>query len=131
MAFTVKVEPTLTGGTDVNLLANGVTASKGAYVFPGGSRLERTSVDVTVGQKGTKAAPLASTGLRVVDTVVTESETCCSVAADQITHDYGVRYPLMSGITAAVAEASLDRYLAVVNSAAFRAAYLNGILPAA
>lgn len=128
MAFSVKVEPTLTGGTDVDLVPSGTGTGK--YVYPGGSRLERTAVDLVVSQKGNAARPVASTGLRVTDTHVAESEGCCSVAADQTVFDLGIRYPLMSGLTDVEVGAALDRFLAVVNSAGFRASVLTGILPA-
>lgn len=128
MSFTVIVAPTLTGGTSVTLVPTG--NGTGKYVYPGGTRLERTEVELFVQQKGTSAKPVASTGLRLTDRKVSESEGCCSVAADTIAFNLGVLYPLMSGIEALDVEGALDRFLAVVNSDEFKAAIMNGVLPA-
>lgn len=130
MSFIVKLEPTLTGGTDVTLVTSGMVAGRASYQFPNAGRLAGCKVSLTVSTKGGKAAPIASTGLHMEDTRVAESEACCTVSAPSVVFDTGVRYGLMDGLTSAQITESVNRYRAVVNSDEFLQAVLTGAIPA-
>lgn len=127
--WTVTLDPTLSGGTPTNLSSSGFAPGKAMYTWPGGSRLEGVSITLTSSQKGSASAPVASTGVKVIDKIIDSSESCCSVTANQIVWDVGVRYPLLSGVDAAAVTASYKKWLAVVSDAEFLTAILDGTFP--
>jgi len=127
--WTVTLEPTLSGGTSTDLTSSGFAPGKAMYTWPGGSRLEGISITLTASQKGTPASPVASTGLKMVDKIIDSSESCCSVSANQIVWDVGVRYPLLTGVDEDAVTESYKKWLAVVSDAEFLTAILNGTFP--
>lgn len=127
--WTITFDPTLTGGTPTNLVSSGYAPGKATYAWPGGSRMSGVTIAVTTAQKGTAKAPLASTGLKVTDKVVEESEGCCSVTANEIVWDVGCRYPLLTGVDSAAVTASYKKWLSVVSDPKFLDAILDGTLP--
>lgn len=126
--YTVYIDPTLTGGTATTLVTLGYSNSRGTYAFPGGDRLNRTTVNISASQKGSVTAPLASTGIKMVVSKTATSEACCTVAANRMEFDFGARYPLL-GITSEEAGDSWDAFLAVMNSEEAKQAFLSGVIP--
>lgn len=129
MGFQVLYKPTLTGGTEVELSTTGMVGGKASYAFPGGDRLNGAHLSITTSTKGSKAAPVASTGVHLTDTRVTESEACCSVSAPTVVFDTGVRFGALDGLTTSQITDSVDRFRAVINSQEFLTAVLTGAIP--
>lgn len=130
MSLTITVNPTLTDGTTKVLTLAGVNPGKSTYAFPDHSRTRLHTLETSVSTEGSKAAPVAKTGVKLTSTVVSTEEGCCTVNQATAVFDLGVRYSLGGGNDATKLDADIADFIAYVNTDEFKSAVKAGIVPA-
>lgn len=129
MAFTVNLNPTVTGGTATTLTPAGNNGGKASFVTPSSTRLQPQSVDVLTSSPTPSGQNpgVARGGLKVAFASRVTEEGCCTVNAGTIIADVSVRWPLSQPAT--VVDDVISWVRALVLSPQFADAVKKGILP--
>lgn len=127
--WTITKDPTMTGGTAVNLKGAGWNNGTSTFVPPDATRLSPTLIKIGTsgGNVLAQEVGIAKTSLQVSKASRGDDAECCTARPGSVVFDLGVRWNLNQ--PQSEAEDALSIFLAVVNSDEFRDAIVNGLLP--
>lgn len=128
----LNVGGTLTGGTTVALTPAGISPGRSVFVGPDHSR-NRTDVvtltaNSTPSNAKTGAAGVGRIGTQMKQSIpIAPADGCCTSATAEIQFDTSVKVNSLADDTAL--DAAIDRYRALVYTAAWKTAVKSLILP--
>lgn len=131
MSFTLKLNPTVTGGTDTVMSLVGLQSASQVWAFPTHTRLTPHTLSLSVGQSQTKGSEpgVARSTFKVARASRVQEEGCCTVSSGTVIFDGSLRWPLSQP------ESALDDVIAdvraYVNSSSFVTSIKAGLMPAA
>lgn len=130
--FSVKIGATQTGGTTVNLTANGVIAAgQVSYVTPSNTYLtpEVVTLSVKAPVRTASEPGVARTGVKIrFAALESEAGDCCTLKGGDVGVDLGFRWNLVQ--TEATVDKVIDYLRGIIYAPEFVSAVKKGLLPA-
>lgn len=129
MSFVLKLNPTVTGGTDTTLTPISLQGARSQFAFPTHTRLTPHTLSIVIEPATTTQvdAGTARTSFKIAKANRLVEEGCCTVKSGTVIVDIGVRWPLSQPSTEV--DIVVADVIALVTSPAFKNAIVSGLYP--
>lgn len=129
MSFTLKLNPTVTGGTPTVMTPVSQTGARSQWAFPTHTRLTPHTLSIVIDPAVTSSSDpgVARTSFKIAKANRLVEEGCCTVKAGTVIADLSVRWPLAQPSTEV--DTLVADLIALVTSPEFKTAIVSGLYP--